>query len=176
MWSVCSEFLVGGRWLRGQQSGWRVVVAGLLLLIGAEQPAQSAETTTPFMTRKTELVLKLATNQVVPVQSRLLNQPPTLILEFPPNRVSGSLPERSVIQQGIIEEIRTTYAASQAQADARWIEAVSIQLRGPYRCEVHPEPGRIVIEIEHPNSLITEAVFVGLPGKGLVIASESPVT
>jgi len=166
MWSACSDHLLAG--------GWRMAGAGLLMVIGGAQPVHSAETTTPFPTRKTELVLKLATHQVVPVQSRLLNQPPTLILDFPPGRVSGSLPERSVIQQGIIEEIRTTYAVSPSLADARWIEAVAIQLRGPYRCEVHPEPGQIVIEIEHPSNLITEAVFVGVPGKGLVIASESP--
>ncbi len=129
------------------------------VVVGAAERAPSSAMTT------TQLVIKLATNETIPVQSRFSTSPPTITLSFPARRVLATLPERSVIQQGVVQEVRAVYAAAVSQPVAsRWLRSLSIQLRGRYRYQVRSDPGRIVIEIEHPSTMASETIEVGLLG------------
>jgi len=140
----------------------------LLCLNGVGGPAWAVETqSSPVMT-KTQLVVKLATQETIPVRPRFEANPPIIVIEFPPGRVGAALPERSVIQEGVVQEIRVAYVHA-AKAARRWIKAVRIHLRGPYEYQVFSEPGRIVVEIEHPAAVAGTPAKAGL-AKGVVVS------
>jgi len=141
------------------------------LAIGEAEAAQTAGSAT----QKTRLIVKLATTETLPLHPRFEPDPPTIVLEFPPAHVTGTLPERSVIAHGAIQEIHTLYAAPSGSEESRWVQALRIQLRGPYRYEVRSEPGRVVIEIAHPGSIAGEHLEVGLAGGIVVSGMFSPV-
>ena len=124
MWSASSKFLLA------------------LGLMGAA-PAWAAETSAGMST--TQLVVKLATPDVPAVRARFEHDPPTIVLEFPESRVAGTLPERSVMARGAVQELQTRYTSSGASVQGLWIRALRIQLRGPYDYEVHPQPARILV-------------------------------
>ncbi len=146
---------------RGHLMAW---TAGLWLAGQLAAPMTWAAETQASDLATTKLVVKLATEEVLPVRSRTENEPPTIVLEFPPKRIAGALPERSSIPQGAIQEIQTVYAASRPADPTRWIREVRIQLRGPYQSMVRSEPGRIVVEIQHPAAIAGEAMELGLAG------------
>ena len=160
MWSGCSR----------QWQGVAVVLLGISGIMGSAWPA---ETQSLPVTSKTQLVVKLATGEVLPVRSRFEPDPPTLIVEFPPGRVSGTLPERSMVRRGVIEEIQSVYASATKPGETRWLKALKIRLRGSYDFQVHAEPGRIIIELQHPAAMASEDVEVGLSG-GTVISATLP--
>jgi hypothetical protein len=122
---------------------------------------------------KTQLVVKLDTEESLPVRARFEESPPTVIIEFPSGRVLGSIPEHSVIQRGAIQEIHTAYASAIRPVESRWIQAIKIQLRGPYRYEVRSEAGRIVVEVEHPAAVASQDIEVELAG-GAMMAGARP--
>jgi len=137
-------------------------LVALLLEIG---PVGAAETVPSSPRRaKTELVVHLTTQETLAVQSRFQAQPPTIQIHFPPKRVGGALPERSVIQRGVVDTIHATYAADSKAGGLRWLQVLAIQLRDVYPYEVRAEPGHIVIEIEHPAEVASEAIEVGVTG------------
>ncbi len=160
IWSACSKLVL----VMGLLAGWALAA-----------PVQAAETSSSPGMAKTQLVVKLATPEAPSVRPRFEKDPPTIVLEFPQSRVTGALPERSVIARGAIQEIQTLYASSGASVEGRWIQALRIQLRGPYVYEIRPEPGRIIVEIMHPASLGGEALEVGLAGGIVVSGMFSPV-
>ena len=141
----------------------------LLLALGllGAAPAWVAETSAGMST--TQLVVKLATPDVPSVRARFEHDPPTIVLEFPESRVTGTLPERSVMARGAVQELHTLYASSGSSVQGRWIRALRIQLRGPYDYEVHPQPGRILVTISHPAALSREDLEVGLAG-GIIVS------
>ncbi|MBI3320221.1 MAG: PilZ domain-containing protein [Candidatus Omnitrophica bacterium] len=134
-------------------------------------PAWSAETEPELATGKTQLVVKLATDETLSIRSRFQDEPPTIVIEFPPERVVGVLPERSKIQRGVIEAIATSYAPGKQSAETRWIQRLSIQLRRRYPFHVTAERGRIVVEIEHPADVVSEAVEVGVGGAAVIVGA-----
>ena len=139
-------------------------------------PAWSAQTQPSLVTSKTELVVKLATDEVVPVRSRFHDDPPTIVIEFPPGRVVGVLPERSMIQRGVIQAISASYApAGRKSVEARRIQQLNIQLRSHHLFHVRTERGRIVVEIEHPAEVTSEAVEVGLAGGTVIVGARPPL-
>ena len=141
-----------------------------LLGVGGAAPAWSAQTRQASAMSKTQLVLKLAGDEVVPIQSRFEPAPPTIVIEFPPARVAGTMPDYSVIQRGAIQEIRTSYATGgPALSTSRWIRALRVRLRAAYPYHLRAEAGQILLDIEHPASVAGEAVEVGL-ASGISIA------
>ena len=153
MWSASSKFMLA-LWLLGVAPAW------------------AAETSAGTST--TQLVVKLATPDVPAVRARFEHAPPTIVLEFPESRVMGTLPERSVMARGAVQELHTLYASSGASVHGRWIQALRIQLRGPYDYEVHPHPGRILVTISHPAALSSEDLEIGLAGGIIVSGMFSP--
>ena len=149
---------------------WSSVV---LWFYGATGPVWAAETRSSPVTSTTQLVVTLATDEILPVQSRFERTPPTIVVEFPAGRVAGTLPERSMVQRGAIEEIRTVYASATKPVETRWVQALKIQLRGPYTYKVRAQPGRIVIDLEHPAAITSGDLEVGLAG-GTVISGTLP--
>lgn len=142
-----------------------VLSTGILLLGQLLSPAAwSAETQATEALAATKLVVKLATTETLPIRSRAEGDPTTIILEFPQKRVAGSLPERAQMPQGAIQEIRALYAAGRATEPARWLRELHIQLRGSYQHVVRTEPGRIIVEIQHPAAIAGEALELGLVG------------
>lgn len=148
--------------------GSSLLALSLAYLVGLSS-AWAAESSSPMTERATtQLVVRLATDDTITVQSRFEAQPPTLHVKFPEGRVTGSLPERSVIHRGAIEEIRTAYGQTVAPTQSRWVEVLSIRLRAPYPYTVRPEAGRVVITIEHPANISSDAIELGLPGGTII--------
>ncbi|MBI4323297.1 MAG: PilZ domain-containing protein [Candidatus Omnitrophica bacterium] len=152
---------------------FRLALAAGVGVCGLIAPAWSAETQSTALSRKTQLVIKLAADEVPAVRSRFQDAPPAIIVEFPAGRVAGMLPERSKVQRGVVEEIQTVYASSTKPGQRRWVQALKIILRGPYKYQLTPERGRILIDIEHPDSVGRENLELGLPG-GAIIAGAMP--
>jgi flagellar biosynthesis chaperone FliJ len=155
----------------------RWLVIGLVALgsmgIGASPAAAGTSETLSAASTKTKLVLKLRGDERVSMKSRFESTPPTIVLDFPSGRVAGSLPEKSVVGQGIIREIRTAYYASTGAGDPRWVKALSVELAGRYSYAVRQEADAIVIEIEHPRDQADQALQVGL-ASGTVIVGQAP--
>ncbi len=157
-----------------RQRGLSLILLGILALSGsfsgAVGMALASDTAPTAPTSKTHLVVKLATHESLPVRSQFIEQPPTIILQFPEGRVSGVLPEHSLVKRGVIREIHTSYAET-PPGESRWIQALYIYLRGPYPYTVQTEPGRIIVDIEHPVDLAREAVDVGVAGSSVVVGT-----
>ena len=151
-------------------SGFHVAlnVVAATWLMGLNARVLAAEVVTSPALSKTELVMRLATDEPLSVESRFDANPPTIILDFPPRRVVGSLPERSMIQRGGIEGIQTIYAAASRPTESRWIQTMRIRLTELSDYHMRVEPGQIVIDIQRPASAANEVVEVGL--NGLVFA------
>ncbi len=164
----CEPMASGGRVMA---RGIRIATALVLGIAALAQWASAADTLPDVALSKTKLVVKLRSDDRLAVKSRFEQNPPTIIIEFPPGRVAGSLPERSVVEQGVIREIRTQYASSASESP--WIKSLSIELKGRYSYSVRPEPGQIVVEIEHPQEVATGAFEVGL-ANGIVVGGEAP--
>ena len=158
-------------------SAFRILAAAasLLSFTGLVRSGWAAQQAPPSATTTTQLIIQLATGEVVPAQSRFQTSPPTIIIGFPARRVLAALPERSVIQHGVVQEIHATYALSSSPpAASRWLRSLSIQLRGRYRYALRSEPGRILLEIEHPTTVTGESIEVGLLGEIVTSAAPAP--
>ncbi|MBI3324359.1 MAG: PilZ domain-containing protein [Candidatus Omnitrophica bacterium] len=140
-----------------------------------DQASGATAERTPGMTR-TRLVVKLATDDTLPVQAHFEHTPPTIVIDLPSGRVSGSLPERSSIGRGGIREIRAIYASSKRSSEARSIKGLAIELQDAYKYEVTAEPGRIVIDVEHPPEVAGGAIELGVADSILINTVAKPVS
>src|SRR3989338_2036635 len=136
-----------------------------------------AETADPSATATTVMTIALDSARAVAIQTRFQEQPPTITIEFPRQRVVGSLPERSTIQEGVIQAILTQYYSGADSQPSRFIRSLQIIISAPYAYRVRSEPGRIVVAIDHPASVGRRTMEVGLKG-GTVIRGlgERPVS
>ncbi len=155
-------------------SGWKSALAVCAALAGWSALAVSgigraAETADPIAMSKTLIVLKLDTEEPLSIRTSFRAHPPTITLEFPRQRVIGSLPERSAISKGVIETIAARYDAGPSARPRRFLQSLQVVLSAPYPYHVRSEPGRIVIDIDHPASVSSAAVEVALRG-GTIIA------
>jgi hypothetical protein len=133
-------------------------------------PAGAAETADPTPMGATSVVIKVGATEPVPVETRFQPSPPTIIVSFPPRRVLGSLPEQSPVAKSVIQSIGTRYDGRRTFAHgSRFIEELRIALSGPYPYRVYSEAGQIRVEIDHPVTIRSAAVEVGLSG-GTVIS------
>lgn len=147
-----------------------VLVAGRL----GEGSVQAAETADPVPMRQTYLALTLESDKPVITRTQFLDTPPTIILEFPGQRVIGSLPEQSAIQQGVIHAIKTQYSQDAAHPSQRSIQAIHIVLSAPYAYRVRSETRRVVVEIAHPASVVSLSMELGLRGSAGIGAMSKP--
>lgn len=161
---------------RRSAGAWRrvsVYVAGALVAGAGSGPQVSAATTDAAATTNTEVVIRLATDTEVPIQSQWIDQPPTVVIQFPQGEVNATLPERSAIQRGVIREIRAVYGIRPDVSPFRWLDRLEIQLQDRYPYTLKAERGRIRLDIEHPAVLATGNMQVGLAG-GVILSGLSP--
>ena len=153
-----------------RRAAW-VILGGLWWLAAAR--GFCAETVDPSATATTVMILKLDSMKPVEIRTRFQEQPPTITIEFPRQRVVGSLPERSTIQEGIIRTILTQYYRGTARQPSRFIRSLQIVLSASYPYHVRSDPGRIVVAIDHPTSVGSSTMEVGLKG-GTIIGGLRP--
>ena len=137
-------------WLASATSGW------------------SAETTTPPRMTRTTVVLTLDTTETISAVPRMAQRPPSIVVEFPDRKVSGSLPDEQVVEQGAIQAIRTRYYPRAPRGGERFIQSVQIIMRAPFSSTVRNEPGRIIVEIEHPTSVRSGTMELALRNRTLI--------
>ncbi len=137
-------------------------------LLGGPTSASAVETTTPIPMSKTLLVLKLDAEDPLAIHTTFQEHPPTLTIEFPAQRVVGSLPEHAVVAKGVIQTIEARYSKGPGPLSQRFIQSVQIELSASYAYRVRSEAGRIVVEIDHPASVGSAAVEVGLKGGTII--------
>jgi hypothetical protein len=150
---------------------WPIIRFGLLLVLClASGGGWAAETSDPVPMTKTLLVLKTDSGRPLEVRTTFQERPPTITLTFPSRRVVGSLPERSTIGKGVIQSIAARYerAARAAEGQRRFLQALEVVLAAPYAFRVRMEPGRVVVEIDHPASVTSASFEVGL-GRGTIL-------
>ncbi len=137
--------------------------------------AWAAETTDPVEMSKTVVVLKLDTIEPLTIRSRSQEHPPVVTIEFPGRRVTGTLPERSVIHKGVIQAIFTRYDEDRpsGRASMRTIRSIQIALSEPYVHRVRSEAGKIIVEVDHPARVGVTSMEVGLVG-GRILSRLSP--
>lgn len=147
---------------------------GIAALLG--RPAGAAETAPSGSPApgKTVLVLKLAAKEALDIRTAFQENPPTLSLEFPARRVVASLPDRSVLERGIIQEIAARYDPSESRNAARFLQGLDIRLTAPYAYQVRSEAGRVIVEITHPSAAGPEAFEVGLSGGTIIHSLRAP--
>jgi len=125
-----------------------VLAAALLWAVPRVSAAETLSSGEGMKT--TQVVLDLIAKDSVRVESRMRQNPPTLVLKFRGQSVSGSLPERSSIQHGVISEIQTQYRGRVKRDGSRNISEMRILLTGAYDYRIRTEVGRVTIEIDHP--------------------------
>ncbi len=130
----------------------------------------AAQTRDPIPTARTTIALKLASEGPIPFKARKDDGSSQILVEFPANRVLGSLPDQSVVNGGAIKQITTQYYSGEGRQGRRFIRSLAVDMTGPYRYRAWAEPGRVLLEIEHPASMSDKTLELGLPG-GVVISS-----
>ena len=129
----------------------------------------AAETADPVPMSKTSVILKLDTDEPLAVRTKFQESPAVISIEFPGQRVVGSLPERASVSKGIIQTITTQYdAAGSSYRAKRFLRSIQIELTASYPYRVRSEAGRVVVEIDHPASVNSAAVEVGLKGGTII--------
>jgi hypothetical protein len=133
-------------------------------------PAEAVETVDSIEMSRTLIILKVDSEKALPIRTTFQARPPTIAITFPSRRVGGSLPEQSTIAKGVIQTISARYESRTGSgvSAARFIEAVEIVLSAPFAYRVWSEPGRVVVAIEHPASVMSGAFEVGLRGGTII--------
>ncbi len=147
---------------------WRAAsawVAAAALIAGGRHAA-AAETSDPSPVSKTVLVLALDAREPLAVRTKSLASPPAISIDFPGQQVVSTLPERSVINRGPVEAVEAKYA--RGVSSRRALQSLVITLSAAYPYRVRSEPGRITVEVEHPASVRSASIEVGLLGGAVV--------
>ena len=148
--------------------GTLAALAGLGL--AASKVSSAAETSGGSKVTQTIIALKLGTNEALSVRSHATQDPPVIVIEFPDQKVIGALPERSVVDSGVVQQILTRYQDFSGVDTRRYIRSLHIALKAPYPWRVWAENGNVMVEIEHPTTVSSASLEVGLRG-GTVIRS-----
>ncbi|MBI3331054.1 MAG: PilZ domain-containing protein [Candidatus Omnitrophica bacterium] len=147
-----------------------------LLLVGLAWALPSggfaAETVNPVTMTKTVVVIAVDSVEPLAFRSSIQERPPVITLTFPKRRVVGSLPERSSFTRGVIRTITARYDRSlkSRASPKRFLQTLQIGLSAPFPARVRSEPGRVVVEIDHPVSVDRASMEVGLRGGTIVSA------
>ena len=148
-------------------AGLTLLVSWLFLLTPL---GLAAETADPIQRSTTRIAIALDTADRVPVRTSFESFPPTVEIRFPRRRVTASLPERVAVAGGAVQAIEARYDAAGRGETARFIQSLRVVLTGPFVYRVESEPGRVVIEIDHPASVRGASMEVGM-GSGTVVRS-----
>ncbi len=116
----------------------------------------------------TIIALRLDAKAPVPIKTQSIAQPPSILIEFPPDRVVGSLPERSTVGRGVVRAILTYYHPRDEAQSARYLRSLQLVLSAPYTSRVRSTASSIVIEIDHPASFGGTQMEVGLKGGTII--------
>jgi len=165
----CERGMVSERWklnLVGR-TVFSVVILGWAIL-SAQPRVIAAETSKPTTMSKTSVVLALDSGKPLTIRATSQEHPPTITIEFPDQRVVGSLPERSVVSKGVIQAINARYEPRSDGQSKRFIHSIQIELSAPYTFHVQSESGRIIVDIAHPASIGSAAVEVGVRGGAII--------
>lgn len=146
------------------------LVGSLLLL--QSQLGLAAETSDPVERTTTRVAIALGTADRVPIRAVSQDSPPAIEIRFPRQRVTATLPERVALAGGAIQAIEVRYDSGGSAGAARFIQSLRLVLSGPYAHHVQSEPGRVMVEIEHPASLGGASMEVGV-GNGQIVRSAS---
>ena len=156
------------------RASWRLGFAVLLIASTVAVRAYAAQTPTPAEKTTTRIIVKVDTEETLNLKTKFQNSPPSITIEFPGRNVIGSLPERSSVQAGAIQAITTEYQHRAGASSSRFIRSLKIVLSGPYPYRVRSEPGNIIIEIDHPASIRSSTMEVGLKG-GTILGGLRPM-
>ncbi len=159
--------------VRARRCGWRLGVAALAMSTIAVQ-AHAAQTPTPTEKTTTRIIVNVDTDETLNLTTKFQDAPPAIAIEFPRRKVIGSLPERSAVQSGAVRTILTEYQRNAGAQSPRFIQSLKVVLSGPYPYRVRSEPGTIVIEIDHPASIRSSTMEVGLKG-GTILGGLRPI-
>jgi hypothetical protein len=145
---------------------WAALAAALVL----PPAASAAETIDPSQRTKTQVILKVDAERPIPMRASFQERPPAITVEFSSRQVTSSLPEQSLVASGPIQSVTARYDARSAAgaSSGRIIQSLQIGLIAPYPFRAWSEPGRVIIEVEHPASVGSAAVEVGLKGGTIV--------
>jgi len=137
-----------------------------LWMLAAPMSGWSAVETSPPARSKTLVVVKLDSEEPLAIRTTFHERPPTIVVEFPPKRVLGTLPERAATRQGVIQAVWAQYDRREGGRSGakRFLRSLRIILRARYPYRVRSEPGRVIVEIDHPVSIGSESVEMGLQG------------
>lgn len=122
---------------------------------------------------RTRIVFQLDRESPINIQSRFQASPPAIVLEFPEGQVFTALPERTAIRSGAVLGLSTQYGEAHAglpagRQGARSLRAIEVLLRGDYPHRVTTERGRIILEIQHPQTLSAASIEVGVLGGSII--------
>ena len=143
---------------------WFAAVISAAGVLWHASPAAAAETADPVAMTKTLILLSVDSRTPLTVRSSFHESPPTVTLEFPEQQVIGSLPEHSTMGEGAVQAVTARYADRVGPRAQRALQSIQIALRAPYAHHVRSEPGRIVVEIDHPSSVKSAAMEVNVGG------------
>ena len=149
-----------------------VLVAGHVLVSPGH--GRAAETTDPITMRKTVIILKVGSHEPLETRTSFTERPPTITIAFPRWQVISALPERSAMATGLIQTIAARYEDSPTPRSRRFLRTLEIVLAAPYAHTVRSEPGRIIVEINHPASVSGTDVEVGLRGGTIIEGFAQP--
>lgn len=141
-----------------------------LWMLTAPVRGWSAVETSPLAMRKTVVIVKLDSEEPLAIRTTFHERPPTIVVQFPQRRVLGTLPERAATSQGVIQTLWAQYDRREGGRSGakRFLRALRIILRARYPYRVRSEPGRVIVEIDHPASVGSESVEMGLQGATVV--------
>lgn len=149
----------------------KILLASAVVAITAGMfvsPIHAAQTTDTIEMSSTSLVFSLDAEIPLTPKTSFHEEPPTIVIDFPDQKVVGSLPERSVVNQGPVKLIETKYYRNLSPGGKRFIESVKIILSAPYAYVVHSEAGNLVIDVSHPASIGGVSLKVGMNGGSVI--------
>ncbi len=148
---------------RRASSNYAGLIAALVAVAWLAGPAWAESSSDAGRTR---IVFQLDRESPINVQNRFQASPPAIVLEFPEGQVFTALPERTAIRSGAILGLSTQYG--ETHGGARSLRAIEVLLRGDYPHRITTEQGRIILEIQHPQTLPAVSIEVGVLGGSII--------
>jgi hypothetical protein len=153
----------------------RALLLAVSAVLAAAPFASGAETDSPTARNTTTIAITLATADTVPVKSSFNASRTTIHIRFPRRRVTALLPERVSVASGAIQAIEADYGDGGPSETGRFVDAIRIILNGAFPHRVRSEPGRVVVDIDHPISVGGASMEVGM-GSGQIVRNAHAAT
>lgn len=145
------------------------------LLLGTSVVSAAPTETAKDLSRSTTVIaLKLESEEPIAVETKFQASTAVLTLLFPSKKIISSLPEQSVVGEGVIRSIAANYESSRGKLSLRYLKSLQIKLNGPYPYQVRSQAGHVLVEITHPTSVTSASVEVGVKGGTIVSGLARP--